>query len=96
MKDDHHLLTGNACLLMTYGTVSWDRGPEIFDREQLSTAETSYNAIMPGKNLQVWLTEALSFRSKNNGPDKPEITIFRERKNRWLVTEKYSSRTPLS
>ena len=55
MKDDHDVLTDDAYPGMTYGTVSWERGLEIFD-EQNPANEKPYKTIRWGKDLQVWVT----------------------------------------
>ena len=49
MKDDHDVLTDDAFPGMTYGTVSWERGLEIFDKEQLPTADTTYKTVQIGR-----------------------------------------------
>lgn len=84
MKDDHDVLTDDAYPGMTYGTVSWERGLEIFDREQLPTADTTYKSIRWGKDLQIWITDGRTFRSKNSDPDGPEKTIFGKEQKEWL------------
>jgi alkaline phosphatase D len=84
MKDDHDVLTNDAFPGMTYGTVSWERGLEIFDREQLPTADTTYKTIRWGKDLQIWITDGRNFRSKNSDPDGPEKTIFGKEQKEWL------------
>lgn len=84
MKDDHDVLTDDAYPGMTYGTVSWERGLEIFDKEQLPTADTTYKTIRWGKDLQIWITDGRNFRSKNSDPDGPGKTIFGEEQKEWL------------
>jgi len=84
MKDDHDLLTNDAFPGMTYGTVSWKRGLEIFDREQLPTADTTYKTIRWGKDLQIWITDGRTYRSKNTDPDGPGKTIFGKEQKDWL------------
>jgi alkaline phosphatase D len=69
---------------MTYGTVSWERGLEIFDKEQLPTADTTYKTIRWGKDLQIWITDGRNFRSKNSDPDEPGKTIFGKEQKEWL------------
>ena len=84
MKDDHDVLTNDAFPGMTYGTVAWERGLEIFDNEQLPSADTTYKTIRWGKDLQIWLTEGRRFRSKNSDPDGPGKTIFGAKQKEWL------------
>jgi alkaline phosphatase D len=83
MKDDHDVLTNDASPGMTYGTVSWERGLEIFD-EQNPACEKPYQTVRWGKDLQIWLTEGRVFRSKNSDPDGPEKTIFGKEQKAWL------------
>lgn len=84
MKDDHDILSDDAFPGMKYGTVSWERGLEIFDREQLPSADTTYKTIRWGKDLQIWITEGRNYRSKNNEPDGPGKTIFGKEQKEWL------------
>jgi alkaline phosphatase D len=84
MKDDHDALTNDAYPGMTYGTVSWERGLEIFDEEQFPSHDTFYKTVRWGKDLQVWITEGRNYRSKNSMPDGPDKTIFGEEQIEWL------------
>ncbi len=84
MKDDHDVLDDDAFPGKTYGTVSWERGLEIFDKEQLPTADTTYKTIRWGKDLQIWITEGRIYRSKNSDEDGPEKTIFGKEQKEWL------------
>lgn len=84
MKDDHDVLTNDAFPGMTYGTVSWQRGLEIFDREQLPSADTTYKTVRWGKDLQIWITDGRTYRSKNTDPDGPGKTIFGKEQKDWL------------
>lgn len=83
MKDDHDVLTDDAYPGMTYGTVSWERGLEIFD-EQNPASALPYKTIRWGKDLQIWVTEGRAYRSKNSDPDGPEKTIFGQEQKEWL------------
>lgn len=83
MRDDHDVLTDDAFPGMTYGTVSWERGLEIFD-EQNPVCEKPYKTIRWGKDLQIWLTEGRVYRSKNSDPDGPGKTIFGKEQKEWL------------
>jgi hypothetical protein len=40
----------------TYGTVSWNRGIEIFEKEQFPYHDKFYKTIRWGKDLQIWST----------------------------------------
>lgn len=84
MKDDHDILSDDAFPGMTYGTVSWERGLEIFDKEQFPSADTTYKTIRWGKDLQIWITEGRTFRTKNTVDDGPEKTIFGKEQKEWL------------
>ncbi|CAL1516802.1 alkaline phosphatase D family protein [Chitinophaga sp. MM2321] len=84
MKDDHDTLCDDAYPGMTYGTVSFERGLEIFDKEQFPASEKPYKTIRWGKDLQIWLVEGRNFRSKNNAPDGPGKTIWGEEQKEWF------------
>jgi alkaline phosphatase D len=82
-KDDHDVLRNDAYPGMTYGTVGWERGLEIFD-EQLPACDKPYKTVRWGKDLQIWLTEGRVYRSRNTDPDGPGKTIFGEEQKQWL------------
>lgn len=84
MKDDHDILYDDAFPGMTYGPVSFERGLEIFDREQFPSRDTTYKTIRWGKDLQIWILEGRRFRSKNTDPDGPAKTILGEEQKQWL------------
>lgn len=84
MKDDHDVLRNDAYPGMTYGTVSWNRGLEIFEKEQFPSADKTYKTIRWGKDLQIWITEGRNARSSNDIPDGPEKTIFGQEQIDWL------------
>lgn len=84
MKDDHDTLKDDAWPGMHYGTVSWDRGLEIFDKEQFPTHDKFYKTIRWGKDLQIWITEGREYRSKNDMPDGPGKTIYGTEQKTWL------------
>lgn len=84
MKDDHDALTNDAWPGMTYGSVSWDRGLEIFEKEQFPTADKTYKTVRWGKDLQIWITEGRNYRSQNTDPDGPEKTIWGKEQKEWL------------
>lgn len=83
-KDDHDVLKDDAYPGMSYGTVSYERGLEIFNDEQFPSHDKSYKTIRWGKDLQVWITECRNYRSKNSLPDGPDKTIFGEEQKQWL------------
>jgi len=84
MKDDHDALCNDAWPGMTYGTVSWDRGLEIFDREQFPSNDKPYKTIRWGKDLQIWITEGRNYRSVNTDPDGPGKSIWGKEQKDWL------------
>lgn len=84
MKDDHDILTNDAYPGMTYGSVSWEKGKEIFEKEQFPSHETFYKTIRWGKDLQIWITEGRNYRSSNDMPDGPQKTIFGQEQKEWL------------
>lgn len=84
MKDDHDALCNDAWPGMKYGTVSWERGLEIFDREQFPSNEKPYKTIRWGRDLQIWITEGRNFRSANTDPDGPEKSIWGKEQKEWV------------
>ncbi len=84
MKDDHDALYDDAWPGMSYGTVSWERGLEIFDREQFPSNDKPYKTIRWGKDLQIWITEGRNYRSVNTDPDGPDKSIWGKEQKEWL------------
>jgi alkaline phosphatase D len=84
MKDDHDVLRDDAFPGLKYGTVSWERGLDIFDKEQFPSNDLPYKTIRWGKDLQIWITEGRNFRSKNTDPDGPGKTIWGKEQKEWL------------
>lgn len=84
MKDDHDALSNDAYPGMTYGTVDYQRGLEIFDKEQFPSHDPTYKTIHWGKNLQIWIVEGRNYRSKNTDPDGPGKTIWGQTQKEWL------------
>jgi alkaline phosphatase D len=84
MKDDHDALRNDAWPGMTYGTVSWERGLEIFDKEQFPSGNKPYKTIRWGKDLQIWITEGRNYRSVNTDPDGPGKTIWGKEQKEWV------------
>jgi phosphodiesterase/alkaline phosphatase D-like protein len=46
--------------------------------------EKTYRTIHWGKDVQIWMTEKLYFRSPNNMPDGPKKTILGKEQLAWL------------
>ena len=69
LKDDHDTLCNDCYEGMTYGTVSFERGLEIFDKEQFPANDKPYKTVRWGKDLQIWLMEGRNYRSKNTDED---------------------------
>jgi alkaline phosphatase D len=86
MKDDHDALTNDAYPDMKYGTVSWERGLEIFDREQFPSNDLPYKTVRWGKDLQIWMVEGRNYRSKNSDPDGPGKTIWGKEQKEWFFS----------
>ncbi len=84
MKDDHDTLKDDAFPGTRYGAVSFDRGIEIFDKEQFPSNNKTYKTIRWGKDLQVWLLEGRNYRSRNTDPDGPEKHILGKEQREWL------------
>lgn len=84
MKDDHDVLRDDAFPGMNYGTVLWERGLEIFDKEQFPSNDLPYKTIRWGKDLQIWIMEGRNFRSKNSDPDGPGKSIWGKEQKEWL------------
>ncbi len=84
MKDDHDVLRDDAYPGMTYGPVTWERGLEIFDKDQFPSADIPYKSVRWGEDLQVWILEGRNFRSKNSDPDGPSKTILGKEQKEWM------------
>ncbi len=84
MKDDHDALRNDVFPGMTYGTVSFERGLEIFDKEQFPSNDLPYKTIRWGKDLQIWLVEGRNYRSINTDPDGPGKSIWGVEQKEWL------------
>lgn len=84
MKDDHDALKNDAWPGMKYGTVTWDRGLEIFDKEQFPSHDKFYKTIRWGKDLQIWITEGRNYRSHNDMEDGPGKSIYGQVQKQWL------------
>jgi alkaline phosphatase D len=84
MKDDHDALRNDCWPGKKYGTVSWERGLEIFDKEQFPSHDTFYKTIRWGKDLQIWITEGRNYRSHNDMPDGKGKSIYGPVQKAWL------------
>ena len=85
MKDDHDALTNDAYPGMTYGSVTFERGLDIFDKEQFPSNDKPYKTIRWGKDLQIWITEGRNYRSPNDMKDGPGKTILGQEQKEWLM-----------
>jgi len=86
MKDDHDALRDDVYPGMKYGSVSFERGLEIFDKEQFPSNPKPYKTIRWGRDLQIWIMEGRNYRSPNDMPDGPEKTIWGEEQKEWLFS----------
>ncbi len=84
MKDDHDTLKDDCWPGQTYGSVTFERGCEIFDREQFPSADKTYQTVRWGKDLQFWVVEGRNYRSPNTLPDGPEKTIWGPEQKAWF------------
>jgi alkaline phosphatase D len=84
MKDDHDALRNDVYIGMRYGSVSFERGLEIFDKEQFPSNDLPYKTVRWGKDLQIWIMEGRNYRSPNRMEDGPEKTIWGETQKQWL------------
>lgn len=84
-KDDHDVLSDDSNPGMTYGAVTFERGLEIFDKEQFPTNDSLFKTVRWGKDLQIWLLEGRNFRGKNNAPDGEDKTILGKTQKEWLM-----------
>ena len=91
MKDDHDALRNDVYPGMRYGTVSFERGLEIFDLEQFPSNPLPYKTIRWGKDLQIWIMEGRNYRSRNDIPDGPDKTIWGREQKEWLFRTLESS-----
>ena len=84
MKDDHDIGYNDSYPGKDYGTVTFERGLEIFDLEQFPTYSKRYKTIRWGKNLQVWIIEGRNYRSPNIMDDGPDKTIWGADQKKWF------------
>lgn len=86
MKDDHDVVRDDSYPGHYYGPVSFERGLEIFDKEQFPSADKTYKTIRWGKDLQIWILEGRNYRSKNTDADGPGKTILGAVQKQWLFS----------
>ena len=84
MKDDHDVLRDDCHPGDTYGTVSFSKGLDIFDKEQFPSDDKKYKTVRWGHDLQFWIMEGRNYRSINHMPDGPEKTIWGKEQKEWL------------
>ena len=84
MKDDHDTLKNDCWPGQKYGSVTFEQGRDLFNREQFPANDKPYKTIRWGKDLQIWLVEGRDFRSPNRMPDGPEKTIWGEQQKKWF------------
>jgi alkaline phosphatase D len=84
LKDDHDTLKNDCWPGQMYGSVSFERGVEIFNREQFPTLTPRYTTVQWGRDLQVWFLEGRDYRSPNNMPDGPGKSILGATQKQWL------------
>ena len=84
IKDDHDTLKNDCWPGQTYGSLTWDRGVELF-LEQVPMGKSTYRTIRWGKDLQIWLVEGRDFRSPNKMNDGPGKTIWGEKQKKWFT-----------
>ena len=84
MKDDHDVGFDDSYPSRDYGMIRFERGLEIFDKEQFPTAEKTYKTVRWGKDFQIWIVEGRNYRSKNTIPDGAEKTIWGKEQKDWF------------
>ena len=84
MKDDHDVGFDDSYPGKDYGTVSFERGLEIFDEEQFPSYSKRYKTIRWGKDLQIWIVEGRNYRNQNYLKDGPNKTIWGATQKQWF------------
>ncbi|MGB2137202.1 MAG: alkaline phosphatase D family protein, partial [Flavobacteriaceae bacterium] len=84
MKDDHDVGYDDSYPGKDYGTVTFERGLEIFDEEQFPTYSKRYKTIRWGKDLQIWIVEGRNYRNQNYLEDGPDKTIWGATQKQWF------------
>lgn len=85
LKDDHDTLKNDCWHGQMYGSVSFERGQEIFNHEQFPSHPLRYKTVRWGRDLQFWLLEGRDYRSANRMLDGPEKSILGETQKAWLL-----------
>ncbi|MHC2070214.1 alkaline phosphatase D family protein [Bremerella sp. T1] len=83
LKDDHDTLDDDSWPGQKYGTLTFEKGQDIF-RQQAPLGSESYRTFRWGKDLQIWLTDGRDFRTPNKMPDGPEKTIWGTEQKAWF------------
>lgn len=84
IKDDHDTLDDDCSAGDVYGSVSFERGLQIFNEEQFPSNPVRYQTVHWGKDVQIWILEGRDFRSPNSMPDGPEKSILGVEQKAWL------------
>ena len=84
MKDDHDVGYDDSYPGKDYGTVTFERGLEIFDQEQFPSNPKRYKTIRWGKDLQIWIVEGRNYRNQNYLEDGPNKTIWGKAQKQWF------------
>lgn len=84
IKDDHDTLSNDSWPGKAYGSVSFEEGVELFNKEQFPTHDPRYANIRWGRDVEIWILEGRDYRSPNNMPDGPEKTILGKEQKAWL------------
>lgn len=84
LKDDHDTLKNDCWTGQMYGSVSFERGVEIFNNEQFPSLAPRYTTVHWGRDLQVWFLEGRDYRSPNNMQDGPDKSILGKQQKEWL------------
>lgn len=84
IKDDHDALCNDAWAGQRYGTVTFEEGLNIFDKEQFPTNNKPYKTVRWGKDLQVWIVEGRNYRTPNDHPDGADKTIWGKEQKEWF------------
>lgn len=84
MKDDHDVGYDDSYPGKDYGTVTFERGLEIFDHEQFPSNAKRYKTIRWGRDLQIWIVEGRNYRNQNYLEDGPNKTIWGKEQKQWF------------
>ena len=84
LKDDHDTLKNDCWPGQKYGSVTFEEGVRLFNKEQFPSRTPRYQTVQWGKDLQVWFLEGRDFRSPNTMADGPEKTILGVEQKAWL------------